>query len=61
MRQIEKKEEGRDRSINVRGSTNCMSPLYKQNEKKKYADVVIEVFEILMGKKNMFKNEIQID
>ena len=38
-----------------------MSPLYKKNEKRKYADVVIEVFEILMGKKNMFKNEINID
>ena len=49
MRQIKKKR--RDRSINVRGSTNSMSPLYKKNEKRKYADVVIEVFEILMGKK----------
>ena len=38
-----------------------MSPLYTKNEKRKYADVVIEVFEILMGKKNMFKNEINID
>ena len=38
-----------------------MSPLYKKNEKRKYADVEIEVFEILMGKKNMFKNEINID
>ena len=38
-----------------------MSPLYKKNEIRKYADVVIEVFEIMMGKKNMFKNEIQID
>ena len=42
--------------MNVRGSTNCMSPLYK-----KHADVVIEVFEIMMDKKNMFKNEINID
>ena len=33
-----------------------MSPLYK-----KHADVVIEVFEIMMDKKNMFKNEINID
>ena len=51
MRQIEKKEEGRDRSINVRGCTNSMSPLYTKNEKRKYADVVIEVFEIMMVKK----------
>ena len=29
----------------------------KKNEKRKYADVVIEVFEILMGKKNIFKND----
>ena len=28
-----------------------MSPLYKKNEKRKYADVEIKVFEILMGKK----------
>ena len=38
-----------------------MSPLNTKNEKRKYADVVIEVFQILMGKKNMFKNEINID
>ena len=38
-----------------------MSPLYKKNERRKYADVVIEVFEILMGKKNIFKNEMNID
>ena len=38
-----------------------MSPLYKKNEIRKYADVVIKVFEILMGKKNIFKNEINID
>ena len=38
-----------------------MSPIYKKNEKRKYADVEIKVFEILMGKKNMFKNEINID
>ena len=38
-----------------------MSPLCKKNEERKYADVVIEVFEIMMGKKNMFKNEINID
>ena len=55
------KKEGRDRQIKVRGITNCISPLYNTNEKRKYADVVIEVFEILMGKKNMFKNEINID
>ena len=34
MRQIEKKEEGRDRSINVRGSTNSMSPLYTKKWEK---------------------------
>ena len=38
-----------------------MSPLYKKNERRKYADVVIEVFEILMGKKYMLKDEIKID
>ena len=38
-----------------------MSPLHKKNEKRKYADVLIEVFEILRGKRNMFKNEISID
>ena len=38
-----------------------MSPLHKKNEKRKYADVFIEVFEILRGKSNMFKNEINID
>ena len=38
-----------------------MSPLYKKNEKRKYADVVIEVFEIMMGKKKKFKNVINID
>ena len=36
-----------------------MSPLCKKNEERKYADVVIEVFEIMMDKKNMFKNEIK--
>ena len=38
-----------------------MSPLYKKYEKRKYADVEIKVFEILMGKKNIFKKEINID
>ena len=38
-----------------------MSPLCKKNEERKYADVVIEVFEIMMGKKIIFKNEIKID
>ena len=38
-----------------------MSPLYKKNEIRKYADVEIKVFEIWMGKKNMFKNVINID